>query len=410
MAIDYTMPKLAMAMNEGTIAEWLVSHGDYVKKGQTLASIETEKVAYDVESPEEGYFHIVVEAGETVPCEALIAHFLETPEEAVTAAEPATAAEASAAPAKDTPPATIESPPAVSPQRGGQRIKASPLAKKIAANAGLDIASITGTGPGGRIVKRDVLGAQTAQASTPRASGGNLVLAELPLKGMRGTIASRMQESLQSTAQLTSNWESDVTALLAMRKSFVARDETLGTRVSFNAFLIKAMVYAIRQVPMANACVEDDLISIYENINMGVAISVPGASEFDTGLMVGVLKDVDRMGVVEIDKQMRSLIGRVRNGEATADDLSGSTITLSSTAGIGPPGLMSTPLLNLPNVALLGPSTPVERIVAVKGKKKVRTMLPLSFTFDHRALDGEPAARYMRALHDALENPELLLA
>lgn len=418
MAIDYTMPKLAMAMNEGTIAEWLVSHGDYVEKGQALASIETEKVAYDVESPEEGYFHIVVEAGETVPCETLIAHFLATPDEAVGTAtngqssseEPLSAHENTAAPTREAGSLATSAPGTDGAPKPGQRIKASPLAKKIAANAGMDIATITGTGPGGRIVKRDVLSAQTAQASKPQATGGTRVLAELPLKGMRGTIASRMQQSLQSTAQLTSNWESDITALLAMRKSFVAREDALGTRVSFNAFLIKAMVYAIRQVPMANACLENELISIFENINMGIAISTQGSSEFDTGLMVGVLRDVDRMGVVEIDTHMRALIDRVRSGEATAHDLSGSTITLSSTAGIGPPGLMSTPLLNLPNVALLGPSTPVERIVPVKGKKKARTFLPLSFTFDHRALDGEPAARYMRALHDALENPELLLA
>lgn len=404
MAIDYTMPKLAMAMNEGTIAEWLVSHGDHVEKGQALASIETEKVAYDVESPEAGYLHIVVEAGETVPCETLIAYFLATPDEEVASGTSKSADEANS---KVEAPAVASS---VGAATKPQRIKASPLAKKIAADAGLNLGDITGTGPGGRIVKRDVIAAQESQARTSHSRGGTRVLAEVPLKGMRGTIASRMQESLQSTAQLSSNWESDITTLLAMRKSFVAREDALGTRVSFNAFLIKAMVYAIRQVPMANACLENDLISVYENINMGIAISMPGNSEYDSALVVGVLRDVDQMGVVQIDKHMRALIERVRSGEATADELSGSTITLSSTAGIGPPGLMSTPVLNLPNVALLGPSTPIERIVPVKGKKRIRTMLPLSFTFDHRALDGDPAARYMSALHDALENPELLLA
>lgn len=412
MAIDYVMPKLAMAMNEGTIAEWLVAHGEKVEKGQPLATIETEKVAYDVESPEAGFLSIVVEAGETVPCETLIARFADSADEALAgvAADAATetpaATDTAAAGGAAAEPAAPIAPSAPAP---GTRVKASPLARKLAKDAGIELAHITGTGPGGRIVKRDVLAFEvTAPAAAHR--GGEQILAEIPLSGMRGAIASRMHESLHSGAQLTSNWESDITDLLARRKSFVEREEVLGTRVSFNAFLIRALVYAVRRVPMANACVVDDRITVYGNINMGIAISIPGASEYDSGLMVGVLRGVENMGVVDIDLAMRALVERVRSGNASAEDLSGSTITLSSTAGIGPPGLMSTPVLNMPNVALLGPSTPIERPVIVDGDVQVRTLLPLSFTFDHRALDGDPAARFMAALHDALEHPELLLA
>lgn len=409
MAIDYTMPKLAMAMNEGTIAEWLVSTGSYVEKGQPLATIETEKVAYDVESPEAGYLQIVVSAGETVPCETLIARFCDSEDEATSAESQPIEPEKPSAP--ETPASTSLSAAAQAPAQstGGTRIKASPLARKLAKDAGLDLARVTGTGPGGRIVKRDVLAAE-AVAPNARQIGGEQVLAEVPLTGMRGAIAGRMQQSLANSAQLTSNWESDITNLLAQRKSFVEREAVLGTRVSFNAFLIRALVYAIRRVPMANACIGDDSITVYGNINVGIAISVPGTDDFDGGLMVGVLRNMESMGVVDIDLAMRALIERVRSGNATPEDLTGSTITLSSTAGIGPPGLMSTPVLNMPNVALLGPSTPIERPAVVDGEIKVRTLLPLSFTFDHRALDGDPAARFMSALHDALEHPELLLA
>ena len=143
---------------------------------------------------------------------------------------------------------------------------------------------------------------------------------------------------------------------------------------------------------------------------MGIAISTPGTTEFDSGLMVAVLHNVERMGLVEIDREMKALISRVRNGEATADDMSGSTITLSSTAGLAPPGMTTTPVLNLPNAALVGPSTPVDKPVAYNGEIAIRTMMPVSFTFDHRLLDGEPAARFMKAMHEALENPELMLA
>jgi pyruvate/2-oxoglutarate dehydrogenase complex dihydrolipoamide acyltransferase (E2) component len=415
MAIDYSMPKLAMAMNEGTINEWLVSEGDYVEQGQLLATIETEKVAYDVESPDAGYLHIVVAVGETVDCETLVAQFAASEEElaelqaGATAVQGATADVAAAAPGPVAE-AALEV-PATTVKNSGERIKASPLARKMAGDTGLDLALVNGTGPGGRIVKRDVLAAQERGVGiAPVQTGGDRILARVPMQGMRKTIASRMVQSLQETAQLSSAWESDITDLLAMRKSFIAREEQLGTRVSFNAFLIKAMVYAVRQVPIANSCMAGDEIVIYDNVNMGIAISVPGSTQYDSGLMVAVLHNVQQMGVVEIDREMKALIGRVRNGQATADDLSGSTITLSSTAGIAPPGLKTTPVLNFPNAALLGPSTPVERPVVRNGEVVARTMLPLSFTFDHRMLDGEPAARCMNALHECLEHPELMLA
>jgi pyruvate/2-oxoglutarate dehydrogenase complex dihydrolipoamide acyltransferase (E2) component len=408
MAIDYLMPKLAMAMNEGTVNEWLAAEGDYVEQGQLLATVETEKVSYDVESPDAGYLHIVVPAGETVDCETLLAQFAADEDELQqlqnSAVSPAVAAPdvgSAQSPAPETAAITV------APGQG--RVKASPLARKMAAAAGLELALLVGTGPGGRIVKRDILAAQQSAATAP-AAVGDQVLARLPLQGMRKTIATRMTQSLRETAQLSSSWESDIDDLMALRQSFVEREEQLGTRVSFNAFLIKAVVYAIRRVPIANSCLVDDEIVIYDNVNMGIAVSIPGSTAYDSGLMVVVLHNVDRMGVVEIDREMKALIDRVRSGNATAEDLSGSTFTLSSTAGIAPPGLKTTPVLNQPNTALLGPSTPVQRPVVKDGEVLVRTLLPLSFTFDHRILDGEPAARWMSALHECLENPGLMLA
>jgi pyruvate/2-oxoglutarate dehydrogenase complex dihydrolipoamide acyltransferase (E2) component len=295
-------------------------------------------------------------------------------------------------------------------------LKSSPIARKLAKQLNVQLDTLTGSGPGGRIVKRDVMAAsenkthQSAQYSTPtKQVSGDDILATLPISGLSKTIASRMVQSLQNTAQVSCHWESDITRLLTQRAELVEQEELLGTRVSVNAFLIKALVYAIRQVPIANANVVNDEIIIHRNINMGMAISIPGSTEYDSGLMVRVLRNVASMGLVAIDKGMRSLIARVRNGEATPDDLSGSTFTLSSTAGIGPPGLKTTPVLNQPNVALLGPSTPIEHPMIRDGEVKACTMLPLSFTFDHRALDGGPAARFMAALNNALEKTSLLL-
>jgi len=235
-------------------------------------------------------------------------------------------------------------------------------------------------------------------------------ITRIPMKGMRKVISDRMKQSLSQTAQLSSSWDSDITELVALRGRFVARAESLGTKVSMNAFIIKAISTAIKQVPVANSCLQGDEVVVYKTINMGIAVSVPGATEYENGLMVGVLHNVESMGLIEIDKEMKALINRIRTGKMTANDLSDSTITLSSTAGIAPPGTKSTPVLNLPNAALIGTSTPVEKPVVINGEVVIRTMMPLCLTFDHCVFDGEPAARLCKALHDCLENPELMLA
>ena len=403
MAIDYTMPKLAMAMNEGVINQWLVEEGAYVEKGQDLATVETEKVAYDVESPETGYFHILVAEGAAVPCDTLIAQFAESEEELATLQSSVnTPAAVSAVSAERAAPVAASSTPQLTDSSA--RVIASPLARRLARDANLNLHGVTGTGPGGRIVKRDVLPLLAA----PQTS--DAVLARVPFTGMRKTIADRMTASLQSTAQLSGNWESDITAMMAFRQEYVRRDAELGTRVSVNALIARAIAYAIKQVPIANSCLENDEIVIYRSINLGVAVSVPGVGEYDSGLMVGVVHGIENMGLAELDLSMKAVVERLRTGQATAEDTSGATITLSSTAGAGPPGLTSTPVLNSPNTALVGPSTPIERPVVVDGEVCVRTLMPISFTFDHRVMDGEPAARFMRALHDCLEHPELMMA
>jgi pyruvate/2-oxoglutarate dehydrogenase complex dihydrolipoamide acyltransferase (E2) component len=408
------MPKLAMAMNEGTINEWLVKEGEYVEKSAPIAVVETEKVSYDVESPHAGYLHIIVAEGETVPVEVTIAQFIDTAEECAelgAGAAPVTSAPA-AAPAAETQPASapaVVAAPAVAP---GGRIKASPLAKKMARDAQLDLSRVAGTGPGGRIVKRDILQALASgvASAAPVAAGPLIEKARIPMKGsIRATIARRMVESLQTAAQLSSSWESDITKLMKARKRLVAMADQLGTRVSVNALLIKALACALKQVPIANASIVGDDIVVYDNVNVGIAIALPGDTEYDSKLMVPVLKHVDRMGVVEIDKGMKALIEKARNGQLSAADMSDSTVTFSSTAGLAPGGMHSTPLLNLPNALLIGPSTPQDKPVVRKGKIRVRTMLPISLTFDHRVLDGLPVAKLARIMHDCLENPELML-
>ncbi|MCP5122314.1 MAG: 2-oxo acid dehydrogenase subunit E2 [Pseudomonadales bacterium] len=402
------MPKLAMAMNEGTINEWLVADGSHINKGSPVMVVETEKVSYDVEAPVSGFLHIILPVGETVPVETLVAKITDTEEEW----QSLQGATAPASDEKSTPAGAAPVVSAAAPAAAltTARIKASPLARKLAAEAGLDLASVPATGPGGRIVKRDVLAAKNQVTAGPAAAASAQSI-RVPMKGtMRGTIARRMMESLQTAAQLSASWETDITRLLKVRQKFLAIEDQLGTRVSINAFIARAMALALKQVPIANASIEGDDIVLHASVNIGVAIALPGNTEIDTRLVVPVLHNVEQLGVVEIDKRIKAIIARAREGALTAQEMNGATVTLSSTAGIAPAGLTSTPVLNLPNALLVGPSTPIERPLVRKGKIVVRTMLPISATFDHRILDGEPFSRFARALHDLLETPELMLA
>jgi pyruvate/2-oxoglutarate dehydrogenase complex dihydrolipoamide acyltransferase (E2) component len=432
MAIDYVMPKLAMGMNEGTVLEWLAQEGQYVERGAPLMQVETEKVVYDVEAPVSGWFHVVVAAGTTVPAESLIGRFAASEAEYAAMCGGA-AAGAGAAPAGAAPALAIDehltSTGVMTPRAPGGRIKASPLARKLARDAGIDIACISGSGPGGRIVKRDVLAATADRAhgallqrvdatagaahGRDRATATDLTIkATVPLKGMRGVIARRMTQSLQTAAQLSQFSEVDATGLLAARANFVAAEQQLGTRVSLNAFFAKAVAVACQQVPIANASIVDDEIVLWNEVHVGFAVALPGQGEWDSGLIVPVLRNAERKGLVQIDRELRDLTARAREGRLAPGETEGGTITLSPTATLGGEDIYAwtTPVLNLPQAVIVQPGLIQERAVVRDGAIVARPMLPLSLTFDHRILDGEPFGRFVAALRRCLQAPELMLA
>ena len=422
MATDYVMPKLAMGMNEGTVVEWLVSEGQQVERGAPLMQVETEKVAYDVEAPVAGWFHILVPAGDTVPVESVIGQFAASAQEyaeltggAAPEAAPASAPAvefdvklASTGAGMGTVPAAPAS---------GERIKASPLARKLAKDRGIDLATLTGTGPEGRIVKRDVLAARAAAsastAAAPLSQPGELtVKATVPLKGIRGAIARRMTQSLQTAAQLSHFSEVDATGLLKARSRLLANADSYGTRVSVNAFVVKAIAVACQAVPIANSAIVDDEIVLWNEVNVGIAVSLPGQGEWDSGLIVPVLRNAERKGLVQIDMELRDLASRARAGQLVPGETEGGTITLSPTAAMGGEAMYSwsTPVLNLPQALIVQPGMIMPRAVVHKGKLKQREMMPLSVTFDHRILDGDPVAGFVVTLRRCLQSPELMLA
>ncbi len=407
-AVPFLMPKLAMAMNEGTVTAWHVASGDAITKGQEIATVETEKVAYEVEAPQDGFIRIVASEGEVVPVETPIAIIAASVEALEGGAEDAVAAPEAAQVV--SPDAEVLEFPTQQVETPKRRIKITPLAKRIARNAGFDYSDVKGTGPGGRIKRVDVEQALAAReapqtvASVPSSTTGQ-TLAASP---MRKAIADRMRKSLQSTAQLSANWEADVSDLLAFRKRLVGREDTLGVRVSMNAVLAKIVTQAALDVPIVNSQWDGDNIRLNETVNLAFAVAVPDSHGLGSTLMVPVIHDVEKLSLVEIQRKMTELAEKARAGQLGAADQSGSTLTFSSTAGLAPPGCVNTPILNAPNAALVGVSTTIDRPVVKDGEVVVRTMMPISLTFDHSLVDGEPVARFASALHARLEEPALL--
>jgi len=419
MAHPIKMPKVAMAMNEGTVTEWLLSEGDKVARNQEIFSIETEKTAYEVEATHEGWLHIVVQKGGTVPVEDIVGYIAESEVELAELQAgrpdqvPVPVAEVSAAPS----PTTAAPEPAGSPAPAAKntgRIKASPLAKRMAESDGIDLADVIGTGPSGRIKKRDILAHRAAApavaAPAPAQSMGRTEKARIPLTGMRGAIAQAMEKANRETAHTHIFGEIDITETLAMRRRLVAKADKLGTRISMNAIFMKAMATAAKAVPIANATLENGEVIIWENINIGMAVALDGQTDHDSGLVVPVVRDVQSKGLVEIDLEIRRLTEAARTGTLAPDETQGGTITLSSTAGFWPGWATSTALINVPQVIIVQPTTAVQKPVVVDGEIVIRDMMPISLTMDHRAMDGAPYARFYSVFYECLTDPETMLA
>ncbi len=311
------------------------------------------------------------------------------------------------------------------PAPGSRRVKVSGLARKIAAQRAVDLGTLAGTGPGGRIVRRDVESAlerrgapsrtTTATAALasppPRDTGAAMrVRARVPMMGMRKTIAERMLRSKMTAAHAYVFFEVDVTRLLAARATMLEREKELGTRVSMIALYAKALSIAVRQVPACNATLQEQEIVIWDDVNIGIAVALPGKTEYESGLVVPVVRNVERKGIVEIDRDIKALVEKAKAGKLAAADTSDGTVTLSSSAGFMPgQWCVSTPLLNQPQVLNFQPGSPIEKPVVVDGQIVVRTILPCGLSFDHRAIDGEPVARFNRKISDLLAHPEFML-
>jgi pyruvate dehydrogenase E2 component (dihydrolipoyllysine-residue acetyltransferase) len=422
---EVTMPRLSDSMEEGTIVRWLVSDGADVARGDELAEIETDKATMTYEADASGVMHLVASEGDALAVGAVIAHLLADgevpPDEGQRAlrAGPVAGSSASAAePAeasRPTPPArsssAVADPPIAPAPSNGGRVKASPLARRLARELGVDLAGLSGTGSGGRIVRADVERAAASASTAPlpsqaapdtvspsSAPAGKGDVEVVELTSVQKTIARRMAESKATIPDFQVRMEADVTDLLALRAQLKAAKRT----ASVNDFVVKACGIALREHPRANGVYKDGTFERHGRINVGVAVAGEGT------LVVPTVFDADTKAVTQIARETRALAAKVREGTITPPELSGGTFTVSN---LGMFGVRSfTAVINPGQAAILAVGAAVERPAFRDGTLVARSVMDLSLSSDHRILYGADAATFLGRVRELLERPLALLA
>jgi pyruvate dehydrogenase E2 component (dihydrolipoamide acetyltransferase) len=393
VAVTVIMPKLGLSMKEGTVVSWKVSEGDSVKQGAVIAEVMTEKITSKVEAPGDGVvLRILTPAKSKVLVSgvmAVIGEVGENIEELIAgAATAAAAAPSAAAGGKGRAP--------VARQATGP-VHASPAAKKLAEEMGIDINMVVGTGPEGRITKDDVL----SYEPEAEEAGGKELLKEIPYEGMRRAIGEHMAMSATIVPRVTLHGTADVQearAFLAAANKDARKKDT----ISFTALLVKAVAAAIEKRPIVNSTLDNDVIKVWKSINVSVAVAVPD------GLVVPVIRDANTKTLTQLSREVRDLAERARRNRLTPDEMSGGTFTITNLGGFGSVDSF-TPIINQPECAILGVGRMVDSVVAKDGVPVVRRTLGLSLTIDHRVIDGAPGAEFLAVLINILSNPVRML-
>ncbi|MEY4118012.1 MAG: Dihydrolipoyllysine-residue acetyltransferase component of pyruvate dehydrogenase complex [Planctomycetota bacterium] len=462
MPIELTMPRLSDTMEAGTVIKWNVKEGDPVRSGSVLADIETDKATMEMQCFDDGKLAaILVEPGKQVKVGTTIALIALEGEDvakvkaggasaksaggAAPAAKPAPAAPVAAAPAPAPAPAPASAPaptPVVQtetrhgmegfPTLGddeGPRMRVSPVARRMAEEHGIDINSVQGTGPGGRVIKRDVEQAIENKSSQKSAAAATITPAQalavstsgvqtasaplalsmpgrdVALTGMRQTIARRLVESKTTIPHYQVTMKFDMDRLLEMRASYNEKLKSSGIKLSVNDFLVRACALAMAEHPYFNASFAGDHVRIHEVVNVGVAISLP--EEKGGGLVVGVIKDADHKSLRQISLEAKALAEKARTKGLSVQDMSDATFTISNLGMFGVEHF--TAIINPPNSAILACGAAVQQPVVRDGQLVVGTQMQATLSLDHRVIDGAMAAQYLASLKEFIEEPETLV-
>ena len=397
--MDIKAPTFPESISEGTIADWQKAVGEPVRRDELLVEVETDKVVIEVVAPSDGQLTAVLkEAGDTVESEEVIAHF----EAGEVTAPPATGGESSAAAADD------------------DSVMASPSARKLADEMGVELGDIAGSGRDGRVTKEDVAkAAAEQQGQEPEAqpvarsaagsgdddvpSTGERIERRVPMTRLRASIARRLVEAQHNAAMLTTFNEVDMTAVKSLRSRFQVEFQKAhdGTRLGFMSFFVRASVEALKRFPAVNASIDGEDIVYHGYFDIGVAVST------DRGLVVPVVRDADALSLAQIEDSINDYGSRARAGKLTIEEMQGGTFTISNGGIFG--SMLSTPILNPPQTGILGMHKIEDRAVVVDGEIVVRPMMYLALSYDHRLIDGREAVQFLVCIKELLEDPARIL-
>ena len=390
MIIDVKVPMLSESVSEGTLLEWKKKVGEAVARDEILIDIETDKVVLEVPSPQAGVLvEIVAQDGETVVADQVLAR-IDTA--ATAAAEAPTAAPAEAAPA--------------AAPAAAQNNAAMPAAAKLAAETGVDVNALQGSGRDGRVLKEDV---QNAAAKPAAAAAPAVVLPagarpeeRVPMSRLRARVAERLLASQQENAILTTFNEVNMKPIMDLRAKYKEKfEKEHGVKLGFMSFFVKAAVAALKKYPVVNASVDGKDIVYHGYFDIGIAIGSP------RGLVVPILRDADQMSIADIEQAIVDYAKKAKDGKIAIEDLTGGTFSITNGGTFG--SMMSTPIINPPQSAILGMHATKERAVVENGQVVVRPMMYLALSYDHRIIDGREAVLTLVAIKDALEDPARLL-
>lgn len=397
--IEIKVPAVGESISEVTLLKWVKKDGEYVDRDEVIAELESEKATFEVNAEQAGSLKIMAQEGDSLAIGAVLAHIDET------AAKPAAAAPApvAAAPVAEKPaaaPAPAQAPVTAVPND----IKATPVASAIIADKKVDPTSITPSGAGGKILKNDVLEALShpgKQAFKGQELNTRNVRRE-KMSNLRKTISRRLVEAKNTTAMLTTFNEVDMTRIMEIRKQFKdAFNKAHGVNLGFMSFFAKACAIALSEWPAVNCYIDGDELIYHDYADISIAVSTP------RGLTVPVIRNVESLSMAEIEKKVVELAGKARDNKLSMDELQGGTFTITNGGVFG--SLMSTPIINIPQSAILGMHKIQERPMVINGQVVVRPMMYLALSYDHRVIDGRESVSFLVRVKELLENPELLL-
>ena len=405
--LEMKVPSPGESISEVEIAAWLVSDGDYVFKDQTIAEVDSDKATLELPAEMAGVITLKAEEGDAVAVGAVVCLIDTDAEPPADAAPPAAAPAAVPAAAKPAPaPAPVEAPTPAPVEASHAAGHPSPAARKLMDENGLQAGQVAGSGPGGRVLKQDVITAMAAGIPQPQLPGsgwsGSREVRREKMSMLRRKVAERLVGVKNETAMLTTFNEVDMKPIMDLRKRYKEKfKEQHGVGLGFMGFFTKAVTSALELYPAVNAMMDGKEMVMHDYADIGIAVSSP------KGLMVPVVRNAESMSLDQIEGEIKRLAIRARDGQITVDEMTGGTFTITNGGVFG--SMLSTPIINPPQSAILGMHNIVERPVAINGKVEIRPIMYVALSYDHRIIDGKESVSFLVAVKEMLENPERML-